>query len=177
MKVLQDSEGRTALLRCLWALCPTNLPCETLTSIFTGCDYIYDLNVVCTTRSCPADTDKTGETYQYKHSIVTLLDAWQQHAHLMGSRHALRCNISSPHPAPPNHFCNRCRADCGQETQTTDILVQVKSNFVGSTSVTAATLMAAASWNICLNDATRRSIGEADLCWYACRNCEKVAHA
>lgn len=58
-----------------------------------------------------------------------------------------------------------CRADCGQETQTTAILVQVVSNFIGSTSVSASVLMAAASWNLCLDDATRRSLGEADLCW------------
>lgn len=66
---------------------------------------------------------------------------------------------------------NDYRADCGQEPQTTTILVKVVSNFVGSTTVTAATLMAAASWNVCLNDPTRRSIGEADLCWYAAVHC------
>ncbi|KAL3141617.1 hypothetical protein ABBQ32_004857 [Trebouxia sp. C0010 RCD-2024] len=59
-----------------------------------------------------------------------------------------------------------CKADCGQETQTTAILVQVVSNFIGSTSVSASVLMAAASWNLCLDDATRRSLGEADLCWF-----------
>ena len=58
------------------------------------------------------------------------------------------------------------RADCGQATQTTPILVQVISNFIGSTSVSASVLMAAASWNLCLDDPTRRSLGEADLCWY-----------
>ena len=57
------------------------------------------------------------------------------------------------------------RADCGQETQTTSILVQVVSNFIGSTSVSASVLMAAASWNLCWDDSTRRSLGEADLCW------------
>ncbi|DBA89815.1 hypothetical protein WJX79_008735 [Trebouxia sp. C0005] len=59
-----------------------------------------------------------------------------------------------------------CKADCGEAT-TTPILVQVISNFIGSTSVSASVLMAAASWNLCLDDATRRSIGEADLCWFA----------
>ena len=58
-----------------------------------------------------------------------------------------------------------CRADCGQEMQTTSILVQVISNFIGSTSVSASVLMTAASWNLCLDDSTRRSLGEADLCW------------
>ena len=60
---------------------------------------------------------------------------------------------------------NLYRADCGQETQTTAILVQVVSNFIGSTSVSASVLMAAATWNLCLDDSTRRSLGEADLCW------------
>ena len=58
-----------------------------------------------------------------------------------------------------------CRADCGKETRITPILVQVQSNFVGHPTISASVLMASATWNLCLDDATRRSRGEQDLCW------------
>ncbi|KAK9804279.1 hypothetical protein WJX72_004431 [[Myrmecia] bisecta] len=59
-----------------------------------------------------------------------------------------------------------CKADCGQETQTTHILVQVTSNFVGHPNISPSVLMAAVSWNVCLADEQRRARGEADLCWF-----------
>ena len=58
-----------------------------------------------------------------------------------------------------------CRADCGKETQITPILVQVQSNFVGHPTISPSVLMASATWNLCLDDPTRRSRGEQDLCW------------
>jgi hypothetical protein len=58
-----------------------------------------------------------------------------------------------------------CRADCGTQAAARRVVVAVTGDFTGHASLSARTLMAAASWNLCLDDAARRARGEADLCW------------
>ncbi|KAG2441285.1 hypothetical protein HYH02_010124 [Chlamydomonas schloesseri] len=59
-----------------------------------------------------------------------------------------------------------CRADCGQNTNTTSVVVNVRADFTGHPSISARVLMNNAKWNLCLEDEARRKRGEADLCWY-----------
>lgn len=59
-----------------------------------------------------------------------------------------------------------CRADCGVNPNTTDIVVNVRADFTGHPSISARVLMNNAKWNLCLEDEARRKRGEADLCWY-----------
>ncbi|EFJ43954.1 hypothetical protein VOLCADRAFT_95902 [Volvox carteri f. nagariensis] len=58
-----------------------------------------------------------------------------------------------------------CQADCGQNTNTTPIVVNVRADFTGHPSISSRVLMNNAKWNLCLEDEARRKRGEADLCW------------
>lgn len=59
-----------------------------------------------------------------------------------------------------------CRADCGNNPNTTKIVVNVRADFTGHPSISPRVLMNNAKWNLCLEDEARRKRGEADLCWY-----------
>ena len=59
-----------------------------------------------------------------------------------------------------------CKSDCGAETNTTKIAVNIKANFLGHPTVSPRVLMSSVRWNLCLNDPERTARGEADLCWY-----------
>ncbi|GFR48750.1 hypothetical protein Agub_g10708 [Astrephomene gubernaculifera] len=59
-----------------------------------------------------------------------------------------------------------CKADCGENPNTTAIVVNVRADFTGHPSISARVLMNNAKWNLCLEDEARRKRGEADLCWY-----------
>ena len=58
-----------------------------------------------------------------------------------------------------------CSADCGAQPNTTRAVVVATADFAGHPSLSAATLQASASWNLCLEDGARRKRGEPDLCW------------
>ena len=81
-------------------------------------------------------------------------------------------------PTAPTHACLAPfpsfpfplrRADCGAAPNTTRLLVRLSSNFAGHPLLAPRVLMAAASWNLCLQDSARRRRGDADLCWCAAR--------
>uniref|UniRef100_A0A061REY9 Polycystin cation channel family n=3 Tax=Tetraselmis sp. GSL018 TaxID=582737 RepID=A0A061REY9_9CHLO len=59
-----------------------------------------------------------------------------------------------------------CKADCGMQQNLTRILVVVQHDFTGHPTANPRVLMAAAKWNMCLRDESRRARGEADLCWF-----------
>ncbi|GLC46896.1 hypothetical protein PLESTM_001942200 [Pleodorina starrii] len=59
-----------------------------------------------------------------------------------------------------------CQADCGVNSNTTPIVVNVRADFTGHPSISSRVLMNNAKWNLCLEDDARRKRGEADLCWY-----------
>lgn len=58
-----------------------------------------------------------------------------------------------------------CRADCGAEPRTARVVVAATADFTGHALLGARALMAAARWNLCLDDGARRARGDADLCW------------
>ncbi|GMH33327.1 hypothetical protein BSKO_01161 [Bryopsis sp. KO-2023] len=60
-----------------------------------------------------------------------------------------------------------CRADCGIETNTTRVMVNVRANFANHPTLSPRILMANAKWNLCMKDEDRRKRGEADICWYS----------
>lgn len=60
-----------------------------------------------------------------------------------------------------------CKSDCGAETNTTKIAVNIKANFLGHATISPRVLMSSVRWNLCLNDPERTARGEADLCWCA----------
>jgi hypothetical protein len=60
-----------------------------------------------------------------------------------------------------------CRADCGPQPNTTAVLVTVSADFLGHPSLSPRMLMAGVRWNLCLDDAARRTRGEIDICWCA----------
>lgn len=59
-----------------------------------------------------------------------------------------------------------CKADCGSNTNTTKIVVNVQADFTGNPAISPNVLMNNAKWNLCLVDSIRRQQGEADLCWF-----------
>ncbi|KAG2494616.1 hypothetical protein HYH03_007135 [Edaphochlamys debaryana] len=59
-----------------------------------------------------------------------------------------------------------CKADCGVNTNTTSVVVNVRADFTGHPSISSRVLMNNAKWNLCLEDDARRKRGEADLCWF-----------
>ena len=59
-----------------------------------------------------------------------------------------------------------CRADCGEEKNTTRIMVQIKANFAGQISPSPRILMSNARWNLCLDDPERHKRGQEELCWF-----------
>ncbi|MEW5304614.1 MAG: hypothetical protein WDW36_007214 [Sanguina aurantia] len=59
-----------------------------------------------------------------------------------------------------------CKADCGVNANTTQIVVGVRADFTKHPSIAARVLMSNAVWNLCLEDDARRKRGQADLCWY-----------
>eukprot|EP00892_Ulva_mutabilis_P009550 jgi/Ulvmu1/6968/UM033_0025.1 len=59
-----------------------------------------------------------------------------------------------------------CQSDCGVDTNTTKIAVNIRANFVGHPSISPRVLMSSVRWNLCLNDPARTARGEPDLCWW-----------
>jgi hypothetical protein len=59
-----------------------------------------------------------------------------------------------------------CRADCGLNDNTTNIVLNVRADFSGHPSISPRVLMSNAVWNLCLKDEARSKRGEVDLCWY-----------
>jgi hypothetical protein len=55
------------------------------------------------------------------------------------------------------------RADCGMESSTFPILVQVSNDFVGHPNLSPSTLLAAASWNLCSQGDP--ATFQPDRCW------------
>eukprot|EP00210_Caulerpa_lentillifera_P002091 g2006.t1 len=60
-----------------------------------------------------------------------------------------------------------CKADCGSETNTKRILLQIRANFGGELTLSPRTMMANVRWNVCLNDTGRVRRGQDDICWFA----------
>jgi hypothetical protein len=60
-----------------------------------------------------------------------------------------------------------CKPDCGVNSNTTKIAVNIRADFTGHPVISPRVLMSGVRWNLCLNDEERTARGEPDLCWCA----------